>query len=112
MAYLDTDYVLMCPCDSPFIQSALISDLINEGIAADAEIAVAHDGERLQPVFCMAHSRLRESLDTFLDAGERKIDRWFLQHSLLEVDARKYTRSFRNINTEKERISAEKELLS
>jgi len=112
LAYLDTDYVVMCPCDSPFIQAALLTDLISEGITHDADIAVAHDGERLQPVFCMVNRRVQASLDAFLDEGERKIDRWFQRHSVVEVDASKYTRSFRNINTEEERKSAEQEMLS
>lgn len=110
IAHLDTDYVLMCPCDSPFMQAGLVEMLIDHIRQHDADIAVAHDGERLQPVFCIVHRRVQPSLDVFLDSGERKIDRWFLCHELVEVNASHYGKSFRNINTEEELFSAEKEL--
>ncbi|MFK7993709.1 MAG: molybdenum cofactor guanylyltransferase MobA [Granulosicoccus sp.] len=107
---LDTRYILMCPCDSPFLQAGLVRELMHEIHKHDADIAVAHDGERLQPVFCIVNRRIKSSLDSFLDSGERKIDRWFLNHFLREVDARRYVDSFRNINTEEELAIAEKEL--
>ncbi len=110
--YFDTDYVLMCPCDSPFMQSELIIDLITQCKLQDADIAAAHDGERLQPVFCVVHRRVKTSLDAFLDSGERKIDRWFDAHKLVAVDASQYTDSFRNINTDDELANAEKSLLA
>ena len=112
LEHLPTRYVVMCPCDSPFLQQQLIIELINGCQQADADIAVAHDGQRLQPVFCVVHRRIQESLNAFLDSGERKIDRWFTQHATVEVDAQHFAQSFRNINTEEELAHAEKELLS
>lgn len=110
LEHLPADYVLMCPCDSPFVQSELLSTLIKQCVAQGADIAAAHDGKRLQPVFCVVHRRVKASLDTFLDSGERKIDRWFGMHHLHEVDARDYAQSFRNINTPEELKAAEIEL--
>lgn len=108
--HLDTQYVLMCPCDSPFMQAELIMELIKQCKLNDADIAAAHDGERLQPVFCVVHRRVKTSLDAFLDSGERKIDRWFEAHKLVAVQASQYSQSFRNINTEDELAIAEKDL--
>lgn len=105
--FLNCEHVCMCPCDSPFLQAGLIETLLSGCIEADADIAVAHDGERLQPVFIAVHRRVKPSLDRFLHAGERKIDRWFTQHSTLEVSAREFTESFRNINTKDELKDAE-----
>ncbi len=110
MDALGTDYVFMCPCDSPFLQPALFSVLYNSCVDADADIVAAHDGVRLQPVFCLVHRRVKSSLDAFLVAGERKIDRWFDQHALIEVAAGQFAESFRNINTEEERLAAESAL--
>lgn len=109
---LETDYVLMCPCDSPFLQTELVRALIEQCQQQGADIAVAHDGQRLQPVFSVVHRRVKASLDKFLDAGERKIDRWFLQNNVIEVEASAYTDSFRNINTEQELANAERDLLA
>lgn len=111
IGHLDNEYVLMCPCDSPFLQAGLVNALIHQIEHKDADIAAAHDGERLQPVFCIVNRRVKASLDQFLDSGERKIDRWFLSHHLIEVDASQFSDSFRNINTDAELAVAEKELL-
>ncbi len=104
---LPTDYIFMCPCDSPFLQLALFDALLNGCMENDADIAVPHDGERLQPVFCVVHRRVLSSLNQFLESGERKIDRWFESHTLHQVPAAAFTESFRNINTEDERLMAE-----
>lgn len=108
---LDTDYVIMCPCDSPFMQKDLMISLIASCVRSDSDIAVAHDGQRLQPVFCVVHRRVKDSLNEFLLSGERKIDKWFLHHSVCKVDATNFTRSFVNVNTEEERLNAEKVVL-
>lgn len=110
MMALPDDIVLMCPCDSPFLQAELCRALIDACLGSDCDLAVAHDGERLQPVFLAARQRVRQSLDEFLASGERKIDRWFPLLDVIEVDASDYTASFRNINTEQDREQAELEL--
>lgn len=110
MDALKTDHVFMCPCDSPFLQSGLCRALLQACIDEDADLAVAHDGERLQPVFLVVKQRVKASLDAFLAAGERKIDRWFDELQITQVPASGFTESFRNINTEEERLRAENEL--
>jgi len=104
---LETDYVFMCPCDSPFLQIALFDALTSGCIDSNADLAVPYDGERLQPVFCVVHRRVQSSLDRFLESGERKIDRWFSSHTVQQVRAEAFSESFRNINTEEERLLAE-----
>ncbi len=108
---LPCDYMVMCPCDSPFMQSGLTVSLIESCVSSDSDIAVAHDGERLQPVFCVVHRRVQQSLNDFLASGERKIDRWFSHHSMKKVDAATFADSFVNINTEDERLNAEQVVL-
>ena len=104
---LGTDYVFMCPCDSPFLQAALVERLLHECMADDADIAVAHDGERLQPVFCVVNRRVNTSLNEFLASGQRKIDRWFETIHVKQVNADQYAASFVNVNTDEERSEAE-----
>ncbi len=108
---LDTDYIFMCPCDSPFLQAELFEALLQGCVAADADLSVPHDGERLQPIFVVVHRRVKPSLDAFLSAGHRKIDRWFEELNVLQVPAESFAKSFRNINTEEERLAAEQDLL-
>lgn len=109
---LETDLVFMCPCDSPFLQGGLYQALTQACISQDADLAVPHDGERLQPVFLVVQQRVKSSLDDFLASGERKIDRWFAELQVAEVPAAGFVESFRNINTEEERVRAEMELVS
>ena len=104
---LQCDYVFMCPCDSPFLTAELLDRLGFGCLEAGADIAVAYDGKRLQPVFCMVKSSLRESLNAFLQSGERKIDRWFASEHTVEIDCSDLTSAFENINTEEERLKAE-----
>lgn len=109
---LETDYILMCPCDSPFLQPDFVEALLRECVVQDADIAVGHDGERLQPVFCVVNKRVKASLDDFLVSGQRKIDRWFDKQQVYQISACDFAASFVNINTEEERLKAEQVLLS
>lgn len=112
MDELQSDYIVMCPCDSPFLQAELIQALVGGCIESNADIAVPHDGDRLQPVFCVVQRRVEASLSDFLKAGERKIDRWFSNHVLFTLDAKMYAPSFLNINTLDERLRAESVMLT
>ena len=107
---LGTTRVFLCPCDSPFVAPALVARLAAACAEPDTDIAVAHDGERLQPVFAVVERRLLSSLEAFLAAGERKIDVWYAAEAMRPIDCRDLAGSFRNINTDEERVAAEREL--
>ena len=94
--------VFSCPCDSPALDSSLIELLCRQLLDNKAEIAVARDGERLQPVFALYRRDLATRLRAWLAAGGRKIDRWFAECRTVEVAAPEYSRSFVNINTPEE----------
>ncbi len=92
-----TVWIVSAPCDSPFVPDDLVARLYAHH--ADADIVTAHDGQRLQPVFSLIRVELLESLNTFLDAGERKIDRWFEQHRHARADFSDIPNTFANVNT-------------
>jgi len=104
-----TQWVYTCPCDSPKQSPHLLPHMFQSVIENDAEIGVAFDGERTHPVFSLVRTDLLQSLRTYLESGERKIDRWFDQHKLLTVDCSEYAASFVNINTTEELKRAELE---
>lgn len=95
----ETDYLVTCPCDSPLVPADLVSRLYQALQDNDAEIAVAHNGERLQPVFALLSRYLLASLESYLHEGGRKIDRWYEQHKMAEVDFSDHPEAFLNINT-------------
>lgn len=105
------DVLLVMPCDSPLFSAAHLQVLLDTLRDADADIAVADDGERLHPVFLALKTNLRASLEQFLASGERKIDRWLIQHRLVRADYRASPEIFRNINTLEELTELEQQAL-
>lgn len=106
------DFVFMCPCDSPFVATDLVERLGAALLATGSDVAIPHDGEREQPVFCLVRRRVGDSLRAFLLADGRKIDRWYASLATCAVDCSDIAASFRNVNTEDERQAAEAALPS
>ena len=98
MQVVDTDYILTVPCDSPNISPQLRQRMMETLLMEQADIAVAHNGERLQPVFCLIPCRLRADLESYLLQGGRKIDAWLATHTMAIVDFSDHADSFININ--------------
>jgi len=73
--------------------------MLNAAQSIGAPIAVAKDHERLQPVSTLLHVSTRDSLEAFLNSGERKIDRWFSEFKFAEVLITDCDDMFENINT-------------
>lgn len=105
-----TPYLVTVPCDSPLIGPDLVARLAQALEREQADIAVAHDGERTHPVFLLLKRALLPSLLAFLDAGERKIDRWFARHRLATADFRDCPEAFVNVNDPDERRAVEARL--
>ena len=105
-----TDYVITAPCDCPFISHDLVERLFHGLRQSDAEIAVAHDGERLHPVLTLLRCGLEGSIRHFLETGGRKIDQWFGEHHTAVVDFSDERDMFFNINRASDRIRVEKTL--
>ena len=89
LEHCETPYLLTVPCDSPNFPLDLAARLAGALLESDADIAMAatiEDGrQQVQPVFCLLKSGLLESLVAYLNAGERKIDRWTAQHRCVTV---------------------------
>lgn len=95
-----TSWLLVVPCDSPFICSSLASRLYTAAIADNAEIAVARSTpDQLEPVFALIRRALLPSLLDYLRAGDRKVDRWYAQHPMTTVDFSDFPAMFLNVNT-------------
>lgn len=99
LEFMRTDYLLTLPCDGPVVVPDLARRLADAVDAAKADIAVAHDGQRLQPVYALLHRRVSPGLRRALDDGERKIDRWYPCNNWVTVDFSDVPEQFSNINT-------------
>jgi molybdopterin-guanine dinucleotide biosynthesis protein A len=94
-----TPYVLIIPCDVPMLSAGLLSRLVGRLCSANASIAVAHDGERLQPLIMLASTRLAEDLETYLAGGGRKVETWVRRHVWVSTDFSDRPEVLANINT-------------
>lgn len=100
------ELVLVVPCDSPFLPLDLQARLAT-GLADGHRLAIAHDGERLQPLFLLLKRALLPSLDGWLQAGRRKVEDWCRAEdaAIVHIDAQQ---AFCNLNTSEDVKTAEK----
>ena len=96
---VDTPWLAIAPCDSPFLPMSLVANLRAALASQHAEIAVARTADGLQPVFAVIATRLAPSLLDYLASGGRKTDAWYAGHKLVEVDCEIERAAFMNINT-------------
>lgn len=106
-----TPYLLTSPCDSPLLPLDLAVRLATELERGDFQLVYASSKESdgkvwAQPVFCLMRADLKDSLGSFLQKGDLKIDRWFkeLKSSTVVFDD---TQAFANVNTPEELKSLE-----
>ena len=95
-----TEYLITLPCDGPFINESYFKKMIL--LDKESDINVAFDGKRLQPVYCLIRKGMSKSLESFLQSGERKIDKWFDSYSIHHVDFSNNEDLFININSEED----------
>ena len=93
------DWVLTCPCDSPFLPPDMAARMLDAALAAGADVAMAGAGGRYEPGFLLVRRRLGPSLAHYLEEGGRKVDRWALAAGAVVVDFSDCPGAFSNINT-------------
>lgn len=93
------DWVVTCPCDSPFLPRDLVVRLHAAALAADAELAVARTGTQAHPVFALCRRSVLPGLTAFLAGGGRKIDAWYAGLRTVEVPFDDVAEAFGNINS-------------
>ena len=105
-----TPWAAVVPCDSPLICADLVRRLHTALTIKGSQIAVAHDGERLQPVFAMLHRNLLADLVGYLDGGGRKIDQWYQRHGYATADFSDLIDTFSNVNAPADKLALEEKL--
>lgn len=96
-----TPWLVVVPCDAPLLPPSLVARLAS-GIAA-ADIAVAHDGQRLHPVVALLRTDLAADLARYLASGEHRVRDWYRRQRWVAVDFSDCPEAFANLNTEQER---------
>ena len=104
-------WLLTVPCDSPFVPAQLAATLGHALVTEQADLSVAHDGVRMQPVFALLDCRLLPSLLDYLTGGGRKIDTWYAQQRLALADFSASADTFLNLNTPEDKTELENRLM-
>lgn len=100
------EYVLVTPCDSPFLPRDLAAKLL-AALDDGQKLAICHDGERLQPLFMLLHHSLLDSLRDYLASGQHKVEIWCQSQRPVIVGINTPS-AFINLNTPEELAAAEK----
>ncbi len=74
-----TDYLLVLPCDCPFLPNNLASQMLEQIKTNDADLCMAYDGNRLQPLISLISRTLANRLINSITAGHLKVERWMLE---------------------------------
>ncbi len=109
LEHCPSEWLLVVPCDTPYLPTDLVQRLYTQAQQQQAEIVVAHDGKRMQPVVSLLKRDLYPSLIAFLESGDRKIDRWYAKHQTVTVDFSDCPEGFININSMSEKLDIEKQ---
>lgn len=107
MQAVESDYIITLPCDGPLIPNDLVSRLSRSLQDKSNTIAVAHNGDRLQPVYALLPVILQDNLNQFLTQGQRGVHHWYTQQGYISTDFSDNTDAFSNINTEQQRLRME-----
>ncbi len=110
MRVASSKYILTAPCDSPLLPPDLAQRLSRALQGEHAEISVAHDGGRMQPIFALMQRRLLGNLLAFLAGGNRKLRLWVAEQNPTLADFSHRPEAFLNVNTPEDQAALEKKL--
>lgn len=108
---LKTEFLVTAPCDAPLVAPDLVRRLYGVCTTSAADLAVATDGARQQPVFLLLRATVAPSLESYLATGGRKIDTWFEALRVAEADFSDEPDTFVNVNDPDERRRVEARML-
>ena len=98
-AHVHTEFVMVCPCDTPWLPDDLAQQLTG-AFLKQPTLEISHARSDGQEHFLCAVLRTRclASLPDYLDSGQRRVRDWFAQHNVTSVDFPNTQRAFANIN--------------
>jgi molybdopterin-guanine dinucleotide biosynthesis protein A len=91
--------IVVVPCDALSLPPDLVMRLWQALVQGKADVSVAHDGTRLQPLYAVLKQTLAESLERYLRQGRHKVEDWMREQRLAIADFSDAPQGFRNLNT-------------
>lgn len=91
-----TPELIVVPCDSPRVPLGLVARLTQN--KKDRQIAVPHDGQRLQSLFSLLSIGVTDGIDAYLANGNRSVTEWIISNRWISVDFADEAGGFINLN--------------
>lgn len=101
------DWLLVAPCDTPFLPGDIAAGLLAAAHAAGTSLARASDGTRGHYAIMLLRRELVPDLAAWLAAGERRVQAWQARHDPAEAVFMQPAHAFLNINTPEDLHQAE-----
>jgi molybdopterin-guanine dinucleotide biosynthesis protein A len=99
MAVARTKYLVTVPCDAPRISDDLVFRLFRAMLVSRAEISVAQDAHRVQPMFALLQCDLLPRLLAWVNGGGRQVRSWYESQRTTFVTFADRADMFSNLNT-------------
>lgn len=96
------ELVLCVPCDTPNLPADLVMRMYVALEDNAAEVCTISDGERLHAAIMLVRRNVRPALESYLSAGQRKVQDWLRTQKLAVADFSDQPAAFSNINTPQE----------
>lgn len=97
---VNKEWLLFVPCDNPTLPKNLVRTLIKAYQQTPAPIIVAHDGQRMQPLYVMMHQSMQPALEMAIENGHLSVMRWIKAQSFHCANFSDLgPEAFKNLNT-------------
>jgi molybdenum cofactor guanylyltransferase len=95
-----SDWLFCVPCDALLLADNLVDHLWGhlQQVSPEAKMAIAHDGQRVQPLYALLHRDCLADLSAYLHAEQHKVMQWMQTQQAVVVDCSKQADSFFNLN--------------
>ncbi|HEY0295065.1 MAG TPA: molybdenum cofactor guanylyltransferase MobA [Bordetella sp.] len=99
-------WLVVAPCDTPFLPRDMAARLIDAAQARGAPLAVARAAGRRHSVCMALRTSLADDLRDYLQGGDRKVEHWQTRVGGVEADFDDAPHAFFNINTPEDLAAA------
>ena len=99
MKHVQTEYIMVIPCDSPFFPETLVRELAKPVLLGQASLSTVLDRSKsVHPTFLFLPVLLRQSLENYLLSGRSSVKDWINRHNTAKILLSE-KQQFKNINT-------------
>lgn len=106
LAQVKTPYLMVAPCDTPFLSGRLVERLAAALEAESVDAAVAFGAGQMQPLCVLLNRDLEADLNAYLANSDGSAMGWLQQCRHVPVDFSDEPRAFVNINTPQDLAAA------